>query len=126
MLRTALIEKGPDGLLKALKKMPRVGYLRLPGQLGYDLRYAWQLPVEGGGRRILLAPDRRIGFREARNHGSDTDYPFTVLELRLDKNDTGEGKRAIAAQIGVNTATNVIEIANYSNEPVRLNAVRKP
>src|SRR5262245_38176608 len=40
VLRTALVEKGSDGLLSALKKTPRVGYLRLPGHLAYDLRYA--------------------------------------------------------------------------------------
>lgn len=126
VLRAALIEKGPDGLLKALKKMPRVGFLQLPGQLGYDVRYVWQVPLEDGGRRILMATDRRIGFREARVNGSNTDYPFTVLELRLDKDDKGEGKLAMAAQIGLNTKTNTIEIANYSSEPVRLNAVHKP
>lgn len=125
-LRTAMLEGGPDALLKALRKTPRVGYIRLPGQLGYDLRYAMQIPLDGGGRRILLATDRRIGFGEARRHGSDTDYPFTVIELRVDRNDTGEGKLAMAAQIGLNTATRTLEIANASSEPVRLNAVRKP
>jgi hypothetical protein len=124
-LRTALLEKGSDGLLTALKKMPRVGYLRLPGHLAYDLRYAKQLPLEDGGRRILLATDRRIGFLEARNHGGDTDYPFTVLELRLDKNDTGEGTLAMAAQIGWNKTRNVLELENASTQPVRLNAVHK-
>ena len=125
VLRTALIEKGPDALLSALKKTPRVGYLRLPGHLAYDLHYARQLPLDGGGRRILLATDRRIGVLEARNNGGNTDYPFTVIELRLDQNDTGEGKMAMAAQIGMNTTTNVLEITNYSSQPVRLNAVHK-
>ena len=124
-LRTALVEQGSDGLLAALKKTPRIGYLRLPGRLAYDLRYARQLPLEGGGRRILLATDRRIGFLEARNNGGDTDYPFTVIELRLDEKDTGEGKMAVAAQIGWDKAKNVLEIENYSTQPVRLNAVQK-
>jgi hypothetical protein len=125
VLKTALIEKGPRGLLEALKKTPRVGYLRLPGSLGYQLHYAMQVPLEGGGRRILLATDRLIGFREARSNGSDTDYPFTVIEIRLDKDDKGEGKMAWAAHINVNATTHVLEIADYSNEPVRLNAIRK-
>ena len=122
-LKAALIEKGPDGLLAALRKQPRVGDLRLPGRLGYDLRYARQLPLEGGGRRVLLATDRRIGFLEARNHGA-TDYPFTVIELVLDGHDKGEGKMALAAQIRLNS-TNELEIENASSEPVRLNAVQK-
>lgn len=125
VLRTALVEKGSDGLLGALRKTPRVGYLRLPGHLAYDLRYARELPLDGGGRRILLATDRRIGFVEARNNGGDTEYPFTAIELRLDKNDTGEGTMAMAAQIGWNTTKNVLEIENYSTQPVRLNAVHK-
>jgi hypothetical protein len=125
VLRPPLIEKGPEGLLKALKKMPRVGYLRLPGQLGYDLRYAWQVPLEGGGRRILPATDRRIGFRETRNHGSDTDYPFPVLEIASQERQ-GRGQAGDGGADRLNKAANIIELANYSDEPVRLNTVHRP
>jgi hypothetical protein len=124
-LRTALVEKGPRGLLTALQKTPRVGYMRTPNSLGYELRYAVQIPLEDGGRRILLATDRRIGFLEARNRGGDSDYPFTVIELRLDRDDAGDGKMAMAAQIDLNRTSRALEIEYASSEPVRLNAVRK-
>ena len=42
---------------------------------------AWELTE--GGRRIVLATDRPIGFWEARNMGHSMDYPFTPIEVRL-------------------------------------------
>src|SRR5262249_44001468 len=54
-----------DKLLRALQKTKRVGYIRFPNTLGYDLHYSREVPGEDGGRRILIATDRRIGFREA-------------------------------------------------------------
>ena len=64
----AFQSKQQDGLLDALQRInPRVGFIRLPNTIGYDLRYARQVPGEDGGRQILIATDRRIGFQEARN-----------------------------------------------------------
>jgi hypothetical protein len=48
-----------------------------------------------------------------------------VIELRLDPNDTGEGKMAMAAQIGWNNAKNVLEVENYASQRIRLNEVQK-
>src|SRR6185436_3626190 len=39
-LMTTLLDKGPDKLLDVLQRMPRVGYIRSNGGLGYDLHYA--------------------------------------------------------------------------------------
>src|SRR5512143_3868005 len=48
-LITAFMEKGQDGLLNALQKIrPRVGYIRLPTSLGYDLQYAYRFPNPDG------------------------------------------------------------------------------
>jgi hypothetical protein len=124
-LLSALIEKGPDGLLSALQKTPRAGYIRAPGSLGYDLHYARQVPREDGGRRILIATDRRISFLEARNQPRSYDYKFTLLELRLDQNDEGEGKMAWATKITYNKDKKAIELENYASEPVRLSEVKK-
>ena len=115
--------KGPDALLEALRDLPRVGYLRTPDSLAYDLHYALELPGEEGGRRIVLATDRPIGFWEAANRPRTIDYPFTLIELRLGKNGEGEGKLSIATKLTLNG--NVLVLENYANQPVMLNSVRK-
>ena len=115
--------KGPDGLLDALRDLPRVGYLRTPDSLGYDLRYARQMPGEDGGRRIVLITDRPIGFWEARNRPRTIDYPFTLIEMRLDGDGRGEGKLSIATKITLNGDVLVLE--NYANQPVMLNDIRR-
>jgi len=112
-------------LLKALQKMPAVGRIRTPTSLGWDLRYAHQIKdVEGGGRRLVLATDRPIGFAEARNATRSMDYPFTLIEIRLDADDKGEGKIAAGTKIFVDKKKNIV-IENYAQQPVRFNEIRR-
>ena len=122
-LRNIFRENGPSALLKALQKEPPVGGIRAPSSLAYDLRYARELPGADGGRRIILATDRPIGFAEASNSSRTLDYPFTLIELRLSKDGKGEGKLNIAAKLTLNDNTLVIE--DYANQPVMLTEVRK-
>ena len=111
-----------DKLLRALQKMPKVGYIRTPQTLAWDLRYAHQSPLEDGGRRIVLATDRPIGFVEARNRPRTIDYPFTIVEVRLDKNNRGEGKILAGTRIYVEKGSIVLE--NYGQQPVRFNEIK--
>jgi hypothetical protein len=120
-----LREGSGDALLHALQKTKRVGFIRLPNTLGYDLHYARQVPGEDGGRRIIIATDRRISFWEAREQPRTMDYPFTLIEMRLDKNDAGEGKLALATKISLSKDKQHIELENYGSEPVRLNEIKK-
>jgi hypothetical protein len=116
-------EKGPDDLLDALRDTKRVGYIRTPDSLAYDLHYARQMPAEDGGRRIVLATDRPISFWEATRRPRSIDYPFTLIELRLDDNGEGVGKLSIATKITLEG--NVMVLENFANQPVMLNNVRK-
>lgn len=122
-LMSVFREKGAPALLKELQKEPPVGSIRAPGSLAYDLRYARELPGADGGRRIILATDRPIGFAEARNSSRTLDYPFTLIEMRLDKEGKGEGKLNIAAKLTLND--NVLVIEDYGTQPVMLTEVRK-
>jgi hypothetical protein len=51
-----------------------------------------------GGERVVLVTDRRIGFWEAANQPRLIDYPFTVIELHLNRDGEGEGKMSIATK----------------------------
>src|ERR1043165_1975643 len=92
-LVTALREKGSDELLKQLQKNKPVGRIRTPDSLGYDLRYAYQQTDADGGRTIVIASDRPIGFWEAANRPRSVDYPFQVIQMKLNRDGTGTGTR---------------------------------
>ncbi len=112
-------------LLKALQKMPKAGFIRTPNTLAWDLRYARQNPMEdGSGRQIVVATDRPIGFWEARNQPRSMDYPFTILEMRLNKENKGEGKMLAGTQLYIDPKTKNLVLENYGQQPVRLNEIR--
>jgi hypothetical protein len=115
--------KSPQKLVSALQDMKSVGSIRTPQTLAWDLRYARQFKLPEGGRRIVLITDRPIGFREARNSSRSMDYPFTILEIRLNAKDEGEGKIFGGSKIYVENNELVVE--NWGTQPTRFNNIKK-
>ena len=113
----------PQKLVRALQDMKSVGSLRTPQTLAWDLRYARQFKNPEGGRSIILVTDRPIGFREAANSNRSMDYPFTILEIRLNAQDEGEGKIFGGSKIYVENGELVVE--NWGTQPTRFNNIRK-
>jgi hypothetical protein len=133
LLIDTMLSKGQDQLLKALQKQPKRGRMWYPqwqgpdpqnARLGYTLRYTRQRPLPDGGRQIVIALDRYIGFWEARNQPRSFDYPFSLLEIRAPKEGKGEGKLALATKISFDKDKKQIELENYASEPVRLQNVQ--
>ena len=116
--------KGQGALLSALQKLPVVGGITTPGSLKYDIHFARQRAEAEGGRMIFLMTDRYIGTWEAANRPRTMDYPFTLIQLQLDKDGKGVGKASVATKI-TEAADGTIELENFSNQPVALNEVRK-
>jgi len=111
-----------DLLLKRLRKAEKVGFIRSATSIGYPLRFARKIDLPGGGSRILLATDRPVGFLEATSSSRRNDYPFLLIDIRLDANGKGEGKLLNFAR--VNWADEgTIEVENWDREPVRLTQV---
>jgi len=123
-LVAAFTEKGSDALLRELQRLKKVGFIRLPNTLGYDLHFARKHPGDDGGQQIIIATDRRIGFWEARDQPRTMDYPFTLIDIRLKPSGEGEGKMSVATKISFNKKKNALELENYSSEPVRLTTVK--
>lgn len=119
------VNRANQALLKAIQKMPKAGYIRTPQTLAWDIHYARQHPLEDGGRQIIVGTDRPISFLEARNQSRSMDYPFTVLELRLNKEDKGEGKMLTGTKLYIDKKTKNLVLENYAQQPVRLNEIHK-
>lgn len=124
-LLSTLMEQGPDKLLDVLREMPRVGYIRTPDSIGYDLKFARKQPLPDGGERVVLATDRYITLWEAMNRPRTIDYPFTVIELRVGPSGEGDGKMSLFAKIIADKKNNMIVLEDYGTQPVLLKSVRK-
>lgn len=121
-LIAAFREKGQAGLLAQLQKLPVIGYFNTPGSLRYDLRFARQRPEAEGGRMIFLMTDRYIRTWEAFNQTRTLDYPFTLIQLQVDKDGNGVGKASVATKI-TQDPDGTIVLENFSSQPVMLNEV---
>lgn len=130
-LITTLVEEGPEELLVALQDQEETGFVRISGrgaQLtrfpSVRLRYAREIRTEGG-RILRLATDRPIGFAEAVRNPRTMDYTFSLIELRLDEKNEGEGTLALGMKMKYDKEKNTLVLENYSSGPVRLTKVSK-
>jgi hypothetical protein len=122
-------EKGEQELRAALAAAPTLGYIWTSETLGYSVHYAYRLPTPDGGERIILATDHRLGAwsREAWKALAEgaPDYEFTVLELRLTRSGTGEGKLSLGAKVAVEQESKTIALENYNAAPILLKDVKR-
>jgi hypothetical protein len=116
-----LKEKGPEAMLRVLQDIPRIGSIRTPQSIGYDLRLALSEPGKDGGRRVIIATDRPIGFIEATNRTRTMDYPLTVIDMQLGADGTGTGTMSVAARMIPAGRTVLVE--NFDTQPVRLTKI---
>jgi hypothetical protein len=122
-LIAALQAKGQQGLLEALQKMPRIGYLRTPGSLAYEMRFAQESRARDGRRRIIMLTDRPIGFGEASQRPITIDYPFTSVDLRVDDQGSGEGTVSVATKVILSGDLMVLE--GFADQPIRLRELKR-
>jgi hypothetical protein len=121
-LREAL-PQSQDELVDVLRDLKPVGSIHTDANLAYDLHYANERPGEDGGRRIFLATDRPISAWEAINRPRTMDYPFTFIELHMNKDGQGEGKLSLATKVIANG--DIIQLEDYALQPVQLNQVHR-
>ena len=124
-LINVLETKGADKLLDVLQGLPVKGNFRAPGQLGWDIRFARHYATDDGGERVVLATDRPIGFLEATNQPRSITYPFTIIEMQLNRNGEGEGKMSLATKVILDKKKNMITLENFDLQPVLLTQVKR-
>jgi hypothetical protein len=52
------------------------------------------------------------------------DYPFTIVEMHLDKNDKGEGRILAGTRIYIDKKNNLV-LENYGQQPVMFNDIKR-
>jgi hypothetical protein len=112
-----LSQKGPNALRDALWDRED-GFIRVGGGLGYPIAAARSRPGDNGGRVIRIMIDRPISQREVIENTRTVDYPFTFIEIKLDRNGKGEGQFFAAAKVRMSGDT--LDVESYSPQPLRL------
>ena len=118
-----------SSLAAALKKAPTVGILWTSETVGYSIKYAYRLTQPDGGERIILATDRRVGewsnLWQTSAPIQASDYPFSIIELRLNSKGEGEGRGALTGKVVVDTAAKTVALDQYATLPVVLKGVKR-
>lgn len=117
-----LSEGGQDDLMNAVHDK-RLGRFSLGGQLARDLNFVTETALPNGDRKIMILFERWMNLYELRSGARSTDYPFSYIELIIDRSGRGSGTFIPAARIRFKE--NQVEIENFGIYPARLNGVRR-
>ena len=110
-----------------MAKVPTVGYIWSSEVSGYAVRGAVRLPQPDGGERILLLTDRRLGAwnNQWQPAGEATNYPFSLIELRVNAKGEGEGKLSLTGKVIADKDAKAVALENYAALPVVLKNVKR-
>lgn len=122
-LLAALFKEGSNELLEKLRDMRPVGRIYSSNTIGYDLKFAEQQPLPDGGRKIVLATDRPMSFREIFNQTRSADYPFTWVQINMRADGTGQGELAVRARVFGDRPNRPIEVETFEIQPIKLQQV---
>lgn len=109
-------------LRQALKDVKGLGNISADGHIGTDLAVVRQHETDNG-RLINLVTARNLSFMELYHAGRSTDYPFSVVQLLVDKEGKGQGTVIMAARVKFNDQ-GALEVESYGLQPFQLFNVR--
>jgi hypothetical protein len=114
-------------LATALKQATTVGYLWSREVAGYAIRYAERIANADGSERIVLVTNRRLGAVNDlwKPAGDSPPYDFSVIELRLNADGSGEGKTSLNGKVAPDSSLKMVGLENYDALPVVFSRVRK-
>jgi hypothetical protein len=113
-----------DAIRQYVERLDSIGRLRIPGQSGEDMRYAWL--VEEDGRHIVtVMSDRPLASRPgATTNPSQVDYLVMVMRFALDEKNQGTGTLVPAIQPAFNDKGQ-LTIRNSAADPISLTRVTR-
>ena len=112
-----------EKLLKALQDItPRVGFIRTPNSMGWDLKYAWEAKLPDGKRQIVIATDKPVSFLAVAAGTRTLDYMVSLIEMQFpDGQSKGEGK--LLGQTSISVKNGRLELELFGVEPTRLTQI---
>ena len=90
-------------------------------QRGHDIAFARSIPHETG-RIIRLVTARPLNVFDVRGSARNREYPFGVVELRLDEEGNGSGSVYAAAHLEFSDEGQ-LEIESYGNPPFSITSI---
>ena len=113
---------GQDAPMKAIGK-DKLGFLAFDGQVGRDLNFVQETDTEDG-RKIVVLFERWLKMFEVRNGTRSEDYPFTYIELFINRTGKGEGSLVGAAKVSIDKRhPGALDVENFGTYPARLMGV---
>ena len=116
---------GQDALQKAIGKED-LGTFSLNGEIGLNIN-AVRVQELDGKRKVYIVFERWLGTAEVRYGYRSLDYPFSYIELTLDK-ETGKGEGIYFAAAKIRWQKDKtdpqIEVENFATFPSKLRAVQ--
>jgi hypothetical protein len=118
----AIAEDGSEKLLAAFGEIGRIGTISWPGGIEYAVRYAWR-SQRADGSDIVFVVDRPLWvWWDAK--APSTPYPFTVIQMRLGKDGSGEGRVSLGVPVTSDRMLGVA-LSDYGRAPSLLVDVRR-
>jgi hypothetical protein len=118
-----------DAFTAALGRAPTLGYLWTSDITGYAIKYAWHATLPDGNDRIILASDRRLGeYTNAWKpvaQVAETDYGFTLIELRTGPKGTLEGRTSLTSKIAIDNDAKTVALESWGAAPAILQIARR-
>jgi hypothetical protein len=108
-----------------LRTLPAAGYVNWPGGSSYTVRYARRVARPDGGHDLILVTDGRVWpWWQSVVYASSPNEQFSVIQVRLTADGTGEGKISLGSTIAANKEAGVT-LSDYSKEQVVFANVRR-
>ncbi len=120
-LADTLSAKGQNTLRDELWK-GTVGFLSVGGRIGYPVAAVLSQDT-ANGRMIRVVMNRPLSTFEVQNYTRSSKYPFSVLELTIDRNGRGDGRLVGAAKLRMHG--NELSFESLGSQPLRLLGVRE-
>jgi hypothetical protein len=111
-------------------KLPTVGYIwPNASPVGYSVKYAYRESLAGGGERITLVTDKRLGsydFKGWTVSGPAQELPYSVVVLDLNASGSGTGHLSLGAAVMLDEAAGTVKLSGPTGSPLLTNVRREP
>jgi|KBSSwiStaDraftv2_1062776.scaffolds.fasta_scaffold1131117_2 hypothetical protein len=114
----------------ALQKAASLGSIWTNENLGYSIRYAVSDTTTTGMERVVVLTDSQLGSWSGQSWkpiqaSANVTYPFSLIELRVNRAGTGEGKMSLAGTVIADENAKTLTLGDYDAAPVLLRPVKR-